>query len=89
MAEWGDLMDTGTLVVGVELMALGMGVVFGFLLVLVLSLRLMSRLADWLSPPAAHGAEAQIPAPVLVSDHGRLVAVITAAVARYRSSRAA
>jgi oxaloacetate decarboxylase gamma subunit len=82
-------MDTGTLVVGVELMALGMGVVFGFLLVLVLSLRLMSRLSDSLSPPAVPGAEVQMPAPVLVSDHGRLVAVVSAAVARYRASRTA
>ena len=82
-------MDTGTLVVGVELMALGMGVVFGFLVVLVLSLRLMSRLSERLSPPAAPTAGAHMPAPVLVSDHGRLVAVITAAVARYRASRAA
>jgi oxaloacetate decarboxylase gamma subunit len=81
-------MDTGTLVVGAELMALGMGVVFGFLLVLVFSLRLMSRLADRLSPPVPPRAEVQLPAPVVVSDHGRLVTVIAAAVARYRSSRA-
>ncbi len=82
-------MDTGTLLVGVELMALGMGVVFGFLLVLVLSLRLMSRLSDRLSPPLARAAETHMPAPVLVSDHARLVAVISAAVARYRASRSA
>ena len=82
-------MDTGALLVGVELMALGMGVVFGFLLVLVLALRLMSRLSDRLSPPLTAVAEAPVPTPVLVSDHGRLVAVIAVAVARYRASRAA
>lgn len=80
-------MDTSALVVGVELMALGMGVVFGFLLVLVLSLRLMSRLSERLAPPVVVAIDTRPPTPLMVSDHARLVAVISAAVARYRTSR--
>jgi len=78
--------DTNLVLQGVELMLLGMGIVFGFLTVLVFTLRGMSLLADWLD----NGEEAQaaIPAPIDVSDNRQLVAVITAAVARYRAQRA-
>ena len=82
-------MDTGLLLIGAELMALGMGVVFGFLLILVLSLRLMSRLADRLAPADLAETEPLAPAPLHVTDNDRLVAVISAAVARYRASRTA
>lgn len=78
-------MDTSLLVQGVELMLLGMGIVFGFLTVLVFTLRGMSLLAGRMSE-----AEPVVPVaatPIQVSDHRRVVAVITAAVARYRTSR--
>jgi len=72
---------------GLELMLLGMGIVFGFLTVLVFTLRGMSWLADRLdSGEAAQSAVAA--APINVSDNRQLVAVISAAVARYRADRA-
>lgn len=79
-------MDTNLLLQGVELMLLGMGIVFGFLSILVFTLRGMSALADRLDDgqvlePAAH-------LPINVSDNRQLVAVIAAAVARYRAHRA-
>jgi oxaloacetate decarboxylase gamma subunit len=79
--------DTGLLVQGLELMLLGMGIVFGFLSVLVFTLRGMSHLADRLdTTPATEAAAAQ---PIGVADNRQLVAVISAAVARYRASRPA
>lgn len=79
-------MDTSLLMQGVGLMVLGMGIVFGFLTVLVFTLRGMSWLADRLetTPPPAPAAEP----PLAISDNRDLIAVITAAVARYRASRA-
>lgn len=73
---------------GVELMMLGMGIVFGFLVVLVFTLRGMSMLADRLADTA--GTEATpTQQPLDVTDNRQLIAVISAAVARYRASRVA
>ena len=81
-------MDTNLLIQGAELMLLGMGIVFGFLGVLVFTLRAMSAFAGRLSDEES--IEPALPAPLNVSDHRRVVAVIAVAVARYRaSSRAA
>lgn len=81
-------MDTNLLIQGAELMLLGMGIVFGFLGVLVFTLRAMSALAGRLSDEES--IEPALPTPLNVSDHRRVVAVIAVAVARYRaSSRAA
>jgi oxaloacetate decarboxylase gamma subunit len=68
-------------------MLLGMGIVFGFLTLLVIMLRGMSALAARLytPPPAAPDIQPAIE----VVDDSRLIAVITAAVARYRASRSA
>lgn len=73
-----------------SLMAIGMGIVFSFLLLLVVLLRAMSWIAERLSqgfpeaPPApataAGGAADQ-------SSNEELIAVIGAAVARYRWRR--
>lgn len=74
------------MVEGLRLMAIGMGIVFGFLLFLVAFLRLMSLAALRLAPPAPP----VLPKPESVlappADHA-LVAAITAAVHRYRASR--
>lgn len=79
-------MHIDLLIQGLELMVLGMGIVFAFLTILVFTLRGMSLLAGRLeTAPAPVSAT---PAPVNVSDNRQLVAVITAAVARYRASRA-
>jgi oxaloacetate decarboxylase gamma subunit len=73
-----------SLIQGAELMLLGMVIVFGFLIVLVFTLRGMSLLAARLddSPPGV-----ATPEPISVADDGKLIAVIGAAVARYRASR--
>ncbi|MCB1724036.1 MAG: OadG family protein [Gammaproteobacteria bacterium] len=68
---------------GVELMLLGMGIVFSFLAMLVFTLRGMSRLANLLDDRAADDSG---PMPIQVADNRQLVAVIAAAIARYRSS---
>lgn len=80
-------MDTTLLLQGSELMLLGMGVVFGFLTLLVVMLHLMSAVAGRIAPPEPVLAEPTT--PIDVADNGELVAVITAAVTRYRASRAA
>jgi len=80
-------MDTNLLIQGTELMLLGMGIVFGFLTILVFTLRAMSALADRFDQPEP--VEAANPPPIAVSDNRQLIAVISAAVARYRGSRAA
>ena len=81
-------MDNNLVLQGVELMLLGMGIVFGFLTLLVFTLRGMSMLADRfeVSDTAQPGAVAARPTDV--SDDRQLVAVISAAVARYRADRA-
>lgn len=77
------------LLAGAELMLLGMGIVFGFLIILVFTLKGMSWLADQLdSTPHTTGQPAG-PAATLpaFADDTALVAVIAAAVSRYRSAR--
>jgi oxaloacetate decarboxylase gamma subunit len=75
---------TESLIQGAELMLLGMGIVFGFLTVLVFTLRGMSLLAERLddTPPGSATPEA-----ISITDDRKLMAVISAAVARYRASR--
>jgi len=78
--------DASLLIRGVELMLLGMGIVFGFLTILVFTLRGMSLLADRLDNTPA--PELGGTTPLDISDNRQLIAVIAAAVARYRASRA-
>lgn len=79
-------MDTDLLMQGVELMLLGMGIVFGFLTVLVFTLRGMSSMAGRLG--GAEAVETAMQEPIIVLDHHQRIAVISAAVFRYRVSRA-
>lgn len=83
----GGRVDSNLLLQGLELMLLGMGIVFGFLTVLVFTLRGMSLLAIRL-----HVDQPTLPAQPAVAvaapDQRQLVAVITAAVDRYRATRA-
>lgn len=77
-----DLMYTG-----VQLMMLGMGIVFGFLILLVFVLKAMSRLAQLIeSPENESGLQAPITQPAAVEQVP--MAAIAAAIARYRASRA-
>jgi oxaloacetate decarboxylase gamma subunit len=80
-----QLVDSQLLLQGTELMLLGMGIVFGFLGILVVTLRGMSWAASRLYQPAPVEAAAQV--PIDVSDQRRLAAVISAAIASYRGSR--
>jgi oxaloacetate decarboxylase gamma subunit len=80
--------ETTLITDSLSLMAIGMGTVFSFLLLLVLLLKGMSWLAEKLAPA---GVEPVL-APAQVSRSGQtadaeLIAVISAAVARYRSHR--
>jgi oxaloacetate decarboxylase (Na+ extruding) subunit gamma len=75
---------------GLELMYYGMGTVVLFLTVLVMAVTLMCRLVARYAKPAAGTAPARIAAaaagrkPAAENDE-RLVAVISAAIHRYRS----
>ena len=76
---------------GVNLMLVGMGIVFVFLLVLVFAMKGMSKLAmlvaerqgstETLTYPSAGAVQGQ------GDPRGDLVAVISAAITRYRASR--
>ena len=76
---------------GLELMLVGMAIVFGFLTLLVFMLRLMSRIARHFDRPLDETAPLG-PAPGVAPtaagagsvDQGALVAVIGAAVRQYR-----
>lgn len=70
---------------GLGLLVTGMGIVFGFLVVLVFAMKGMSRLAFALggSPLAAVPRAPATPSPQ-DDVHSELTAVITAAVTRYR-----
>jgi len=80
---------TEMLMSGVSLMILGMGIVYIFLLVLVFVMKGMSKLAVLLEPQG--GGEALSYQPEATTQgqesmRGDLIAVIGAAVARYRAS---
>ena len=70
------------MVEGLKLMLLGMGSVFIFLLMLVICMKLMSMLAQFLQP--AEVVPAAIQPYTSTPDDPNLVAVISAAVAAYR-----
>lgn len=69
---------------GVELMLFGMGTVFAFLACLVIVTTLMSKLLQRLAP--AQETPAFIP-PAAAQQDDQLLAVISAAVHKYRSRR--
>ncbi|MCB1867238.1 MAG: OadG family protein [Gammaproteobacteria bacterium] len=71
---------TSLLLEGVELMLLGMGSVFVFLAALVIVLKGMSRLAQALAPEEIAAGVAS-----KADEDVELLAVISAAIARYRS----
>lgn len=75
------------LIEGVELMLLGMGSVFTFLIILVFVTGVMSRLIDRFFPEAAPVAKPVRKAPAATAVDSELLAVIGAAVKQHRSRR--
>jgi oxaloacetate decarboxylase gamma subunit len=71
------------LIEGLKLMVIGMGIVLTFLLLLVGVMRAMSAAAMRLAPEPGLAVGDRVPAAAEQAD-SELVAVITAAVARYR-----
>lgn len=79
---------TNLLLDGVNLMLLGMGMVFVFLAILVIAMTGMSRLARLLTGPEVHKApEHPITTPRTTDEGSELTAVISAAISRYRSKK--
>lgn len=73
---------------GVNLLLLGMGTVFVFLAILVVAMNLMSRLALRLAPePQAVLPTATIPRAQEEGGDEEVIAVISAAISRYRSGQ--
>lgn len=93
MSETSLIMDSlimdSLIMDSLSLMAIGMGTVFSFLLLLVLLLKVMSWLAERLAPIALES----VPSSMLTRGgdatdaDAELIAVIGAAVARYRARR--
>jgi oxaloacetate decarboxylase gamma subunit len=77
-------MNGQLLLQGFELLLLGMGIVFGFLILLVFMLRAMSGLAARFGPEES--APPVLPAVESTTDDGALIAAISIAVDRYRAS---
>jgi len=78
------------MVAGINLMALGMGIVFSFLVILVFALKGMSILAEYLHGPIEEfvAKPSVKAAPVSPAEpDSELVAVITAAISRFRANR--
>ncbi len=71
---------------GVQLMLLGMGVVFSLLSLLVLALKLMSRLAATLDPPGDVPGDTSGPGAGSEVDDPELIAAVTAAIQANRGA---
>ncbi|QJQ97067.1 MULTISPECIES: OadG family protein [Halomonadaceae] len=77
--------DTALLQEGLALMAFGMGFVFIFLTVLVISTSLMSMLVTRLAPvPVAQTPSTHVPAAGKSAENDELMVVLSAALHRYR-----
>jgi oxaloacetate decarboxylase gamma subunit len=81
---------TDLLMSGINLMVIGMGIVFAFLMVLVFTMKGMSMFAMFVNE--RHGAPENVSSRPLTKGHGQegmrgdLVAAITAAINSYRAT---
>lgn len=71
---------------GFELMLLGMGIVFAFLMILVVALNVMSRIAFYFDTTEEEPAATPTTQTMGKPENTALIAVISAAVSRYRSA---
>ncbi|NNJ92336.1 MAG: hypothetical protein HKP55_11735 [Gammaproteobacteria bacterium] len=71
---------------GFELMLLGMGIVFTFLMILVVALNLMSRIAFHFDTSEEQPTATPITRTMGKPENTALIAVISAAISRYRSA---
>ncbi len=71
---------------GFELMLLGMGIVFTFLIILVVALNLMSRVAFYFDAGEEEAMATATTQTMGKPENTALIAVISAAVSRYRSA---
>ena len=72
---------------GIELALFGMGTVFVFLVLLIFATRVMSLLVLRFAPePSAISADTVAQA-ALSPDHGRVVAIISAAITQHRKNK--
>jgi oxaloacetate decarboxylase gamma subunit len=78
--------ESALMMEALRLMGIGMGIVFCFLLLLVGILRVMSWAALKLAPPEPHALASPSSTPTLTTPEADdLIAVIAAAIARYRT----
>ena len=71
---------------GFELMLLGMGIVFTFLLILVVALNVMSRIAFYFDTTEEAPTATPTTQTMGKPENTALIAVISAAISRYRSA---
>jgi len=72
---------------GFELMLLGMGIVFTFLMILVVALNVMSRIAFHFDTTEEEPTATPTPPQTMGKpENTALIAVISAAISRYRSA---
>ncbi|MBU1658879.1 OadG family protein [bacterium] len=76
-------MDTNLVIEGFKFMALGMGTVFLFLIILIVMMNIMSAVIHRLFPEPKPSASAQSDSQ---NNNKRIVAAITAAIAHHRRS---
>ena len=72
---------------GLNLMLIGMGMVFAFLAILIVLMQVMSRAARAMAAPEGAPTAAAGSGAVTDAEDGELIAVITAAINRYRSEK--
>jgi len=77
----GNFMETNLVIEGFKFMALGMGTVFLFLIVMIISMNLMSIIVHKFFPEPQASAEPSASAP---KDNKKVVAAITAAIKHHR-----
>jgi len=72
---------------GIELAVFGMGTVFVFLAILIFATKAMSSLVLRFEPLASQSTEAAVTQNAALPDHGRVLAIISAAITQHRNKK--